>query len=98
MPPHPTSWMSILILCSYLEKSKHYYVLRVLSRVAQIFQKNQEHLEILGASWVPCSKCLIVDPKILGVTVKNLVAWDLCPFFEFLGCDVHVTVHRDKFL
>ena len=57
--------------------------------------KNKDHHEILDASWVPCSECHIVGPKILDVTIKNLVARDLCPFFKFLGCYVHVTVHRD---
>jgi hypothetical protein len=57
-----------------------------MSRGAQIFPKNQERFQILGASKVPWNKRHIVGPQILGATVKNCSRPGFVLFFKFLDC------------
>jgi hypothetical protein len=60
-------------VCGWKSKSTYFY-LQACNQSAQILQKSRNHLKILGARTVTCSKFRPKGPQILGATIQNLVA------------------------
>jgi hypothetical protein len=83
---YPTSLRSILILSSHLRRDlisgvlqSHLPIRTLYTRGAQIFQKSRSHFKITVVKMVTRSKPHTDDPLILGATVHNVAARNLCP-------------------